>query len=414
MFTSLRTAAFRNLADGETSITSRDVFLVGENGQGKTNFLEALYFCAYASSFRGVKDTELARAGEKDFSAGAELYPAGTEPAAAGRDSASLIPETPAGTAPLRSAILVKYEKTHKTITLDGKKIEDRKDLLDTIPCVVFCHEDMEFVAGSQERRRWFFDQTQSLHDPVYLNDLRRYRRVLKNRNAVLKDYRQGITGRAETGKLLDALDSQLAGYGIPLMEKRTEAAARFSAVFGSLYGEVSGIHGISVAYSPSWKLTPADTPAAAGHLWERREADLAQNLTTTGPHRDRYLFVRHTPTAAQPTTETDRADRISAEFSGTASTGQRRLLALLLRVAQARCFSAMTGKTPVLLLDDVLLELDGEKRRRFLSVMPDYRQAFFTFLPEEPYNNYRKPDTIVYTVHAGTIKTMKQTEKPN
>lgn len=396
MFTSLRTAAFRNLADSETGISFRDVFLVGENGQGKTNFLEALYFCAYASSFRGVKDADLARSGHKEFSAGAELY---TD----NGNSVSPPPSAAAETGALRSTVLVKYEKTRKTITLDGKKIEDRKDLLDTIPCVVFCHEDMEFVAGSQERRRWFFDQTQSLYDPVYLNDLRRYRRVLKSRNAVLKDYRLGSTGRTQTAQLLDALDCQLAGYGLPLMEKRTEAAARFSAVFSALYQEVSGIHGVGVAYSPSWKQTPLTSPAALDRLAERREADLAQGLTTTGPHRDRYLFVRHTGTEPQSQTETGGA----GEFSGTASTGQRRLLALLLRVAQARCFSAMTGKMPVLLLDDVLLELDGEKRRRFLSVMPDYRQAFYTFLPEEPYNNYRKTNTMMYAVHEGTISPM-------
>jgi DNA replication and repair protein RecF len=95
-----------------------------------------------------------------------------------------------------------------------------------------------------------------------------------------------------------------------------------------------------------------------------------------------------------------------TAEFSENASTGQRRLLALLLRVAQARCFSDYTGRAPVLLLDDVLLELDGEKRHRFLSVMPDYEQAFFTFLPEEPYKKYSKSTTLVYYVKDGVIKS--------
>ena len=78
--------------------------------------------------------------------------------------------------------------------------------------------------------------------------------------------------------------------------------------------------------------------------------------------------------------------------------------MALLLRIAQARCFSDFTGKIPVLLLDDVLLELDGEKRHRFLSVMPGYEQAFFTFLPEEPYKNYSKADTLVYYVKNGIV----------
>jgi DNA replication and repair protein RecF len=382
VFKFLRTVSFRNLTDAETDVSGKDVFLVGENGQGKTNFLEALYFCSYASSFRGVKDGDIARMdvpdGNQDFSAAAGLSP----------DFG------------MQRTVLVKYEKARKSIVLDGKKIEDRKDLLETVPCVVFCHEDMEFVSGSQERRRWFFDQTQSLYDPVYLDDLRKYKRVLKTRNAILRDCRLGFSGRSAAEGVLDALDPQLAEYGLRLMEKRRKEAERFSAVFCALYGDVSGIGGVGVAYLPSWKepsqrpQTLPDSHAIAGYLAARREADMGAGLTAKGPHRDRYLFVR------RGSGETYR----DGDFSGAASTGQRRLLALLLRVAQARCFSETTGKTPVLLLDDVLLELDGDKRRRFLAVMPQYEQAFFTFLPEEPYDKYRKSDTIVYYVNGGTV----------
>ena len=336
-FLSLRTASFRNLADAETDTSAKDIFLIGENGQGKTNFLEALYFCSYASSFRGVKDSELVRIGETDFSARARL---GT------LQSEEFLPEN----------INIKVEKSRKIITLDGKKITDRKDLLEIIPSVAFCHEDMEFVSGSQERRRWFFDQNQSLYDPVYLDDLRRYRRVLKSRNAVLKDAKTGGDFR-KTAELLDVLDPQLAEYGIRLMKKRMTAAEQFSGVFSPLYREVSGIAGITVNYEPSWKpIHGFEVMPVINRLAERRAADMAQGVTLSGPHRDRYLFLRGEP---------------AGEFSGNASTGQRRLLALLLRTAQARCFSVITGKTPVLLLDDVLLELDGEKRRRFFSVMP-------------------------------------------
>jgi DNA replication and repair protein RecF len=168
-------------------------------------------------------------------------------------------------------------------------------------------------------------------------------------------------------------------------MEKRETAARLFSEVFGPLYREVSGIAGIGVRYVPSWK--QGDIPAVDAFLREKRAADLAAGVSLSGPHRDRYIFSRE-----------------HSEFAGTASTGQRRLLALLLRVAQARRFSGMTGKKPLLLLDDVLLEMDGEKRRRFLAVMPEYDQAFYTFLPEEPFDRYRKPDTLVYHVQDGHI----------
>jgi DNA replication and repair protein RecF len=379
IFSSLRTASFRNLTDDEVFTGAKDVFLVGENGQGKTNFLEALYFCAYASSFRGTRDSELARNGEKDFSAAVKIAEAGLIEGSAG--------------AGFFSEVLVKVEKGKKNVYIDGKRIEDRKDLLSIAPCIVFCHEDMEFVAGSPERRRWFFDQALSLYDPVYLDDLRRYRRVLKSRNTVLRDYAlRRLSGGPDP--LLDALDPQYVQYGIKLMEKRENAARLFSEIFSPLYTEVAAVSGIMVQYVPSWKKTGSAAgdryteTEAASHLQERRAADLSAGISLSGPHRDRYLFTRN-----------------GAEFAGKASTGQRRLLALLLRTAQARRFSQMTGKNPVLLLDDVLLEMDGEKRRRFLSVLPGYDQAFYTFLPEEPYQRYQKTSTLVYHAAAGRIE---------
>ena len=358
LFSSLRTAAFRNLLDTEISTNAKDVFLIGENGQGKTNLLEALHFCAYASSFRTARDSEIARNGEKDFSAEVKIAQS------------------------VNDKITVKFEKGKKLVFINGKRAEGRRELLSIAPAIVFCHEDMEFVSGSPERRRWFFDQSLSLYDPVYLEDLRRFRRVLKSRNTVLRDFSQRkFDGSPE--EVLDALDSQFAMYGQKLMEKREAAAREFSGVFGLLYEKVSGITGITVHYVKSWK----SENNAAVHLREKRAADMAAGLSLSGPHRDRYIFAHN-----------------GFEFTGKASTGQRRLLALLLRTAQALRFSQMTGINPVLLLDDVLLEMDGEKRRRFLSVMPAYEQAFYTFLPEEPYQRYRREDTLVYKVNGGQV----------
>jgi DNA replication and repair protein RecF len=254
----------------------------------------------------------------------------------------------------------------------------------------------MEFVAGTPERRRWFFDQCLSLCDPLYLDDFRRFRRILKTRNTFLKDVMLGRTGIAEGDSVLDALDLQFVQYGTELIEKREAAAAAFSGIFGPLYEEVSGITGVTVRYSPSWKENGTEKMIA--HLGRRRENDRTAGTSLSGPHRDRYLFVRG-----------------GEDFAEKASTGQRRLLALLLRIAQARRFSEMTGKNPVLLLDDVLLEMDGEKRRKFISVMPEYDQAFFTFLPEEPYSLYRRPDTMVYDMRAGSAvaESVSRTGEP-
>ena len=385
-FSSLRTTSFRNLVDAEFFTGAKDIFLIGENGQGKTNFLEALYFCAYASSFRTIRDSELAHNAfsensslkneEKNFSAEVKLF----------YDKQLSQPDT---SIDQNEKILVKSEKGKKSIFINEKRAEDRKELLSIAPTIVFCHEDMEFVNGTPERRRWFFDQTLSLYDPVYLDDFRRYRHVLKSRNSVLKDISQGkYSGSPES--ILDALDPQFAMYGLKLMEKREKAVQEFSSIFSTLYEEVSGISGISVQYSQSWKNQTESE--ITQWLRQRRAADIAAGLSLSGPHRDRYIFAHNA------------FHQNSVDFTIKASTGQRRLLALLLRAAQSRRFSANTGQNPILLLDDVLLEMDGEKRRRFLSVLPSYDQAFYTFLPDEPYQRYQKDDTLVYTVKAGEL----------
>jgi DNA replication and repair protein RecF len=329
LFRTVSTVCFRNLADAEIETGEKDVFLVGQNGQGKTNFLEAVYYASYASSFRNSRDGEIARTGEKNFSASVKTAEAAC------------------------MSVLVTFENGKKTVFIDGVKSQDRKDLPELVPCIIFCHEDMEFVSGSPERRRWFFDQSLSLYDPVYLEDLRRYRRVLRSRNALLRENFNRVNFTRDHESMLQSLDTQLVSYGVRLMEKRESAAELFSQVFTLLYGEVSGIDGISIRYVSSWK--EKDEGRITALLVEKREAELAAGVSLSGPHRDRYSFVRNR----------------TVEFAGNASTGQRRLLALLLRIAQARRFSDMTGKKPVLLLDDVLLEMDGEKRRKFLSVMP-------------------------------------------
>lgn len=351
-YASLRTTGFRNLTDKEVATDLKDVYLVGENGQGKTNFLEALYFCSFGSSFRGVKDSDLIRTGEKSCSVTGTL-----------KDSD-------------HDSISVKIEDGKKTVQVDRKHLEDRKSLLMVAPAIVFCHEDMDFVSGPPERRRWFFDQSLSLYDPLYLDDLRRYRRILKIRNTLVKNRQTD---------LLSTVDSQIAAYGLELMKKRAEAAAQFSTIFSELYLSVSALDGIGIRYVPSWKAETLD--GVLKQLEQKRESDLLMGTTVSGPHRDRYGFTR-----------------FGLDFSDRASTGQRRLLALLLRVAQASRYRDVTGLHPLLLLDDVLLELDPEKRMKFLKVLPDYQQAFFTFLPEEPYKRYSRGDTLVYYVKDGAL----------
>jgi DNA replication and repair protein RecF len=183
----------------------------------------------------------------------------------------------------------------------------------------------------------------------------------------------------------LDIIDPQLAEYGLQLMEKREMETVFFSEVFNSVYESVAGICDIRIRYNESWK--SRDINDVVSKLEKHRSKEIALGMTRTGPQRDNYAFVKG-----------------SAEFDKTASTGQRRLLALILRIAQALRYFEMSKNEPILLFDDVLLELDGEKRKKFLQVLPPYKQAFYTFLPEEPFDQYRKDDTIVYYISDGNL----------
>jgi len=357
MFETVTTLRFRNLADASTGVGARRVFLVGDNGQGKTNFLDAVYSLCYGASFRGATDAEAARHGQEEW---------------------SLAADTRAGSEDPSSRVTVSFRAGRKAAALDGKAVPDRKAMIERNPAVVFCPSDMDFAQGEPERRRFFLDQTASLVSPGYLDSLRAYRKVLRMRNQSLKDRSLDV---------LEVLDEQLAEYGTVLRDRRAEILGLFDPVFAERYEAVSrlGIR-VGLEYRPSWKpgTGPGEVVAA---LRSRRRDELALGVTLSGPHRDRFRFTRE-----------------GGDFAAFASTGQLRLLALTLRGAQAGFCAERTGRKPLLLLDDVLLELDPEKRRRFMEGLPPHEQAFFTFLPGEPYGDYADDSTMVYWVSDGRL----------
>jgi len=356
-FDRVRLSSFRNLEDAEIATKADRVFLVGENGQGKTNFLEALYYLSYGASFRGQMDAEAVRRGSASFA----LFASVSSPE--GRD----LP---------REEIRVAWEGKSKHIRRNEKPVHDRKELIELNPSVVFCHEDYAFAAGEPERRRFFFDQSAGLVSPGYIDLLRDYKRILRQRNTALKEARLD---------LLPLLDMQLAGKGVELMSARSRLQADFDEKFCQRYEAVSLLGAdLRIRYRPSW---PQDLSldGLLERLGSKRAEEIALGTSLSGPHRDRWSFVVD-----------------GRDFAATASTGQLRLLSLTLRIVQAEYYTSATGRLPVLLLDDVLLELDRGKRRRFLDLLPSSGQSFFTFLPGEPWEDYRTEATLVYEVRDG------------
>ncbi|MFW5776390.1 MAG: DNA replication/repair protein RecF [Spirochaetota bacterium] len=380
-FSSIRVYHFRNLADTSISTDAREVFLVGENGQGKTNFLEAVYFVCYGSSFRTRRDEIMRRNCEQEMAVEGRFTSDG--------DSRTVV---------------VKQIGRTKQIELDGAPVADRKEIVSNIPCIVFCHDDIAFVTGGPDMQRWFMNQTQSLIEPSYIAELRRYSRVLKARNAALKNAR---------ADLLEVLDHQLVEAGLPLQLRRADLARRFNEALADIFARVFGDDlKLELSYRPSWndpegfseadvisadpdqppQALPADSPAYERSIRDQlargRDRDLDLRTSTRGPHRDRFPF------------------RLDGRLlTDVASTGQLRLVSLILRVAQAQLLSRVTGRLPVLLLDDVLLELDPTRRARFVDALPEYEQAFFTFLPDEQYARFRRESTRMYGVRGGVIE---------
>jgi DNA replication and repair protein RecF len=351
-FLSVSFTNFRNIANDTIDLLSKEVYFIGENGQGKSNILESLYVSSYGVSFRCHTDAEMMKNDTKGYSIRA-LF----------RDQNCRT-----------NSISVYFEEGKKRIEKNGKAVIDRKQLVDTIPCVLFSHEDLDFAIGSPERRRFFIDQSLSLYDPQYIDCLRKFKKVLKTRNALLRERNTG---------LLDTIDFQFAEAGLEVISRRSKTIASFNRVFARMYEEVTGIDNVTIDYSPSWKAETAESVVES--LFERRSADLDFSNSMTGPHRDRIRFIRN-----------------GRAFVPSASTGQRRLLSLLLRSAQARFYTEITGRLPVLLMDDVLLELDPDKRQRFTSILPEYDQLFCTFLPGEPYERYKKTTTRIYEISSG------------
>lgn len=351
-FLSISFTNFRNIKNGTIDLLDKEVYFIGDNGQGKSNLLESLYLSAYGNSFRTNNDAEMVHHGEDSFSVRSIF-----------RDERNHT-----------NSISVFFQKGNKKIEKNAKQIHDRKELVDTIPCVLFSHEDLDFSAGSPDRKRFFIDQSLSMYDSSYIDLIRQYKKILKTRNNLLKE---------KEVQLLDVLDSQLAEKGFEVIKRRERTIYDFNRIFARMYEEVSSIDNVKIDYSPSWKQDSVEKIMI--FLAEKRNADLLYGTSMSGPHRDHVRFIRN-----------------QTSFVPTASTGQRRLLSLLLRTSQAQFYTEVTGKKPVLLMDDVMLELDPDKRQRFTAILPDYDQLFCTFLPGEPFDRYKKNSTRIYNVLKG------------
>jgi len=319
----LRLRDFRNYARLDVDFSPGVHLLLGRNAQGKTNLLEAVYLLATLRSFRGVGSAPMVRQGRKGYFVGA----------------------TAVGPSP--HAIALYWSATERRLTLDGQPVRRMTDYWGVLRAVVFCTEDLQLVKGPSSRRRRFLDLLLAQTHSTYLALLQTYLQAVRSRNALLKQ-------RIPDDQALDAFTHQLVRDGATLMQLRHQIVPVLAPLIRSAYGRVArDAEDLRMEYLPSVK---GDLAVA---LAQNRDRDRAQRTTLLGPHRDDLGFW------------------LDGRAAGPyASEGQKRTLAIALKMAQAEYLTNLHGTPPILLIDDVMGELDLARRSGFLPLLDRSRES--------------------------------------
>ena len=328
---------FRNLERVDVDLPAPGMLLIGENGQGKTNFLEAIYYLQLLRSIRGARDQDLVRFGTAGFHLAARI------------------------TSDRASEVSIGFERAgkRKRVRLDGATIERLGDGVGTLPVVMFSPTDVELVAGGPSLRRRFLDIMLAVASRGYLRALQRYRGALVRRNAALRDAAKHQGGR--TGARIEVWDEPLAEHGAVLWRERDAWVGTISARFTELCRAIGG-DTISIRHASTLSELPTACDrrlALLEQLQAQQSADVRFGLTRTGPHRDDLLIMLEAGGAAR-------------ELRVFGSAGQQRTAAIALRLLEAETLRERRGGAPLFLLDDPFAELDVPRTRRIVSVLSD------------------------------------------
>lgn len=324
MLTTLRLSNFRCYSTLRWLIPAEGAVLLGANAQGKTSLMEAICFALTLHSPRSTRLDKLARQGTGTF--GISL-------------------ETEEGTRRLV------WADRKLNLQVNGAERRDYHDYLaDTHPVTWLANSDMELVRGPAEERRRYLDFLGCQWHPLYRQALQAYRKALKSRNALLRHPRRSTA-------TLRSYAALLVQHGSILMQLRQQLLQRLTPHIAHHHRSISGgSEQVQLQYAPSAR------QSLAAELEHTLETDIRAGFTTAGPHRDDFLLLIGGMTAA--------------EF---ASEGQQRTLAIALQMAQSALLQEETGKSPILLIDDIFGELDTARRRALLSMLPAESQVFIT-----------------------------------
>jgi DNA replication and repair protein RecF len=314
----LQLTHWRNVAESVVELHPRFNVFAGDNAQGKTNLLEAVYFLGTLRSFRAQKTDELIRFGEPQATVKARVERRG-----------------------LTRLLEVAIRPGHRTARIDGKVVRAAADWFGGVNAVLFAPEDLRLPRGSPSGRRKFLDRAVFHARPAYLKIAQAYDRLLRSRNAVLRD---AAGGAALAPALLETYDEQLADVGGQMVTERavyvTELAPRFAAAHEAITqsGVTAAIH---------YESATPDAPSIRAALAACRRRDVARGFTGAGPHLDDLELLLD--------------QRPAGQFG---SQGQLRALVLALKIAEIQHLERALSEPPVLMLDDVSSELDPARNR--------------------------------------------------
>jgi DNA replication and repair protein RecF len=319
----LRLRDFRNYARLDADLSPGFHLLLGDNAQGKTNILEAIYLIATLRSFRGVGSAQIVRHGQKGYFVGAQVMGQGGH------------------------EVKIYWSARERSLTLDGRAVRKLTDYLGVLRTVVFCTEDLQLVKGPARARRRFMDLLLAQTYPIYLPLLLRYTQALRSRNALLKQAHPDAAA-------LDSFSRELVGAGEEIIRLRGGLVPKFlplaQAAYRSIAPQAEELH---LEYRPAVRGDFAVELAQSG------PRERAYRSTLIGPHRDELQLLLD--------------ERSAGQFG---SEGQKRSLVIALKMAQAEYVAATHGVPPVLLIDDIMGELDLKRRSGLVPLLERAHQS--------------------------------------
>ena len=356
---SLELADYRNYEDLVIHFDRGTNILIGDNAQGKTNILEAIYVAATTKSHKGSKDSEMIRFDREEGHIRTILE----------KDGVSV-----------RIDMHLRKNKS-KGIAVDGNKLKKAADLLGLCNVVLFSPEDLSIIKDGPSERRRFVDMELCQLDSFYLYNLNNYNKIVNQRNKLLKD----MIMNSSLQETLSIWDMQLVSFGSKMIERRILFVEQLNEIIYEIHKRLTGgREEIKIVYEPNVSIDDFESRLKGSQM-----RDIKAKITSVGPHRDDFCFM---------------VDGIDIRRYG--SQGQQRTAALSLKLAEIELVKKITGDTPILLLDDVLSELDCKRQNQLLGSIGEI-QTIITCTGMEEFVNNRFEIDRIFKVCEGKAECM-------